>query len=196
MRRGLKILTCLSTIAAVILVLGANAIQNETAGLWGGLFLMLAVFCGLLEDYLRRQDNLQKPITTVEATVISHRTVRERVGRRQTAMYYHVLFRTVEGKRLEFRVSELDYDDFDVGETGPLRYRGWEFLSFGVKDKSGITPMAPLPDEYEPRPEPKSASQRAGEQIASLWRRLTIRPVKREAAEKKNDGILTHELDE
>lgn len=195
MRSALRILTRLSAIGAVILVLGANAVQNETAGLWGGLFLILAVLCGLLEDYLRRLDNRQKPITTVEATVISHRIVRERVGRRQTAVYNHVLFRTAEGKLLEFRVSELDYDDFDVGETGPLRYRGGEFLSFGVKDKSGITPMAPLPDEYESRPEPKSAIQRAREQIASLWIRLTARPGKPEAQEKHN-GILTHELDE
>ena len=66
-------------------------------------------------------------------------------------------------------MSELDFEDYDVGETGLLRYRGWEFLSFGVKDKSDFKPMAPLPEEYEPKPEPESAAQRIARKLHAMW---------------------------
>lgn len=199
MRRALSILARLLTAAAIVLMLIASATEG-LAGLWGGLCVLLAVLCGFLEDRMKRQDNQKKPVTAVEATVLSHRTVRERVGRSNYVINYYVCFRTAEGKRLEFQVSELDYDDFDVDETGPLRYRGWEFLSFGVRDKSAVKPIAPLPEEYDlPREQKRGTAP---------WRRTMTdkrraapekrdgRAVPEQTASGKNDGILTHELDE
>ena len=147
---------------------------------------------------MRRQDNQKKPITSVEATVVSHHKVRERVGRRNSVIRYFMTFKTADGQVMEFNVSEIDYDDFDIGETDLLRYRGWEFLSFGVKDKSHIKPIAPLPEEYEPAPEQKSTAVKVKESIIALWNKLTSRSeAKSEAVDQEEKpGILTHELDE
>lgn len=150
-----------------------------------------------MKDRQSRKMNAQKPPVTVEATVVSHRIIQEKAGSRYVTRYY-ISFRPADGSpNLEFEVSQLDFEDFDVGEAGPLRYRGWEFLSFGVKDKSGFKPMAPLAEEYEAKPEPKSALQRAGDRIYSLWMQLKAKPVHQEKmARDRADGILTHELDE
>lgn len=197
MRRALSILARLLTAAAIVLMLISSATEG-LAGLWGGLCVLLAVLCGFLEDRMKRQDNQKKPITNVEATVVSHHQVRERVGRNSSVIRSYITFKTADGQVVEFNVSEIDYEDFDIGETDLLRYRGWQFLSFGVKDKSHIKPIAPLPEEYEPAPEPQSALAKAGEKAAALWTKLTSRTAQQsdEAAPPKDDGILTHELDE
>lgn len=197
MRRALSILARLLTAAAIVLMLISSATEG-LAGLWGGLCVLLAVLCGFLEDRMKRQDNQKKPITNVEATVVSHHQVRERVGRNSSVIRSYITFKTADGQVVEFNVSEIDYEDFDIGETDLLRYRGWQFLSFGVKDKSHIKPIAPLPEEYEPAPEPQSALAKAGEKVAALWTKLTSRTAQQsdEAAPPKDDGILTHELDE
>ena len=198
MRKVLNILARLLTGAAIALILLSNATKGSSSGLWGGVCVLLAVLCGFLEDHMKRQDNQKKPVINVEATVVSHHQVRERVGRNHSVIRCYITFQTTDGQVLEFNVSEIDYDDFDIGESGPLRYRGWEFLSFGVKDKSHIKPIAPLPEEYEPVPEPKSALSKAGEKAVALWTKLTSRTAQQsdEAAPPKDDGILTHELDE
>ncbi len=184
-------------LAAFALLYAAQQTADFRCVLAGGGLLGVMVLLNWLNDRHLRKMNVRTPAVTVEAEVVSHRMAQERVGNKYITRYY-ISFRPVDGSpNLEFEVSQLDYEDFDAGETGPLRYRGWEFLSFGVKDKSGFEPMAPLAEEYEPRPEPKSAIQRAGEQIASLWARLTTRFARRDSPAQENaDGILTHELDE
>lgn len=163
-----------------------------------GIFIVgVMLILSWVKDRQRCKLNAQKPPVTVEATVASHRIIQEKAGSRHITRYY-ITFRPADGSpNLEFEISQLNYEDFDVGETGPLRYRGWEFLSFGVKDKSGFKPMAPLAEEYEAQAEPKTALQRAGDRLHSLWERLRTKPVQQDGAARKNDdGILTHELDE
>lgn len=198
MRDILNILARLLTGAAVTLMLLSSVTEGLAAGIWGVMCILLAVLCGFLKDRMIRQDNQKKPITNVEATVVSHHQVRERVGRNSSVIRSYITFKTADGQVVEFNVSEIDYEDFDIGETDLLRYRGWQFLSFGVKDKSHIKPIAPLPEEYEPAPEPQSALAKAWEKAAALWTKLTSRTAQQSdvAAPPKDDGILTHELDE
>ena len=196
MRKVLNILARLMTVAAIALMLLADATEGLTAGLWSGMCVLLAVLCGFLDDRMKRQDNQKKLIIDVEATVLSHRTVRERMGRGNYVINYYVCFRTADGQRLEFQVSELDFGDFDVGENGPLRYRGWQFLSFGVKDKSGIEPMAPLPEEYDqPQAEKPSPVRQFAAWLKTKMSKTDQKP-EMQAERKPEVGILTHELDE
>lgn len=145
-----------------------------------------------VKDRQRRKMNAQKPPVTVEATVVNHRIIQEKAGSRYITRYY-ITFRPTDGSsRLEFEVSQLDFEDFDVGETGPLRYRGREFLSFGVKDKSSIKPLAPLPEEYEPRPGPQPWHVRIRQMFA---KGDEMRQGRSNPSKNADDGILTHELD-
>lgn len=194
----MKLLIRLLTTAAVLLMLAASTWHSLPAGLMGGLLVTLVLLCGYLEMRAQQRENDRKPIITVEATVVSHHQVRERVGRNQSVIRSYITFQTTDGQVLEFNVSEIDYDDFDIGETGPLRYRGWQFLSFGVKDKSHIKPIAPLPEEFDPAPEPVSAFAGVREKLAWLWTKLTSRKTGQpdESLQTKDNGILTHELDE
>lgn len=198
MRKVLNILARLLTGAAIALILLSNATKGSSSGLWGGVCVLLAVLCGFLEDHMKRQDNQKKPVINVEATVVSHHQVRERVGRNHSVIRCYITFQTTDGQVLEFNVSEIDYEDFDIGETGLLRYRGWEFLSFGVKDKSHIKPIAPLPEEFESAPEPESALASIREKVTGLWTKLTSQKARQpdESLPTKDNGILTHELDE
>lgn len=194
MRKVLNILAGLLTSAAIILMLFSSGTDVPTAGLWGGVFLLLTVLCAFLNDRVERHDNKKKPVTSVEATVVSHHKVRQRVGRNYYVTRCYLTFKTADGQVAEFEVSEMDYDDFDIGETDLLRYRGWEFLSFGVKDKSHIKPMAPLPEEYDCIEEEESLCDKAAAFLSKLTDRS--RQKNGESAAEKADGILTHELDE
>ena len=83
-----------------------------------------------------------------------------------------------------------------MDETGLLRYRGWEFLSFGVKDKTDFKPMAPLPEEYAPKPEPESAAQRIARKLHAMWTSFISPKEKQENVSEPDEGILSHEIDE
>ena len=194
MHKSVKIVFWPAAIAAVLLLLAGEAMENMVyyslgMGLFGVLFLL-----GLWQEHRRRAENNRRPINSVEATVVSHYTRRERVGHTTVTRWY-ITFGPADGSpTLTFEVSQLDYEDFDLGEIGPLRYRGWEFLSFGVKDKSDFKPMAPLPEEYEYRPgEPKSICQRIGEKLKAM---KPARTASAKHTEVQNNSILTHELDE
>lgn len=195
--------------AAMILLFGAK-IGNSLLALLGGLLAIgLALFLGWLADRVRRRANQKNPITTVEATVVSHRVETHRT-RSMTTYSYYVTFRPADGSpNVEFEVSEIDFDDYDIGETGPLRYRTWEFLSFNIPDRSGMKPIAPLPEEYEPAPDEitvevewegtKARMNALKEKLAALWKRVKAQDTEEleaDSAVKKDDGILTHELDE
>lgn len=194
MRKALNILIRLLTGTAIVLMLFSSGTEVPTAGLWGAVFLLLAVLCAFLNDRVERHDNKKKPVTSVEATVVSHHKVRERVGRNHSVIRCYITFKATDGQVAEFEVSEIDYDDFDIGETDLLRYRGLEFLSFGVKDKSHIKPMAPLPEEYDYIEEEESLRDKAAAFLSMLTDRS--RQKNGESAAEKADGILTHELDE
>lgn len=193
----MMLLNRILTFIAVAALVTAAFMPSLPAALAAGVMVGVVVLCLGLDIRAHQRRNDQKPIVTTEATVLSHRTTTERVGKGKYILYW-VAFRTADGARLEFNVSQLDYEDFDIGESGPLRYRGWQFLSFGVKDKSHIKPIAPLPEEYEPAPERKSALSKAGEKAVALWTKLTSRKARQpdESLPTKDDGILTHELDE
>ncbi len=193
MRTALNVIMKVLAVLAVITMLMATQTHNLVAGLWGGAFIILGLLSGLFLEYLRRRDNQRKPVVTVEAKVVSHRTMRERVGR-TTVVRYYITFKTADSELLEFSVSQIDFEDFDVGETGPLRYRGWEFMSFGVKDKSHIKPMAPLPEEYDRTVEEESLRDKAAAFLSELVERS--RPETAEDAPAQDDGVLTHELDD
>lgn len=197
MKALFKLIEWCAAIAAVLLCYAGYHGNNPLLYLPGACIVGLMLVFHRLNDRWRYKENTQTPITTVEAKITGHRFEQERAGKQRIIRYY-ITFRPTDGSRsLEFQVSQLDFEDFDVGETGPLRYRGWEFLSFGVTDKSGFTPMAPLAEEYEAKPEPKSGWQRQAERMRSMWKRLRTKPAQPEAiASDNDDGILTHELDE
>lgn len=195
--------------AAVILLLGARFAGNLPAFLGGSLLIGLALFLGWLADRVRRKENQKNPITTVDATVVSHRVETHR-SRSMTTYRYYVTFRPEDGSpNVEFEVSEIDFDDFDIGEKGPLRYRTWEFLSFNLPDRSDMKPLAPLPEEYEPAPDEitvevdwrgmKARLAALKEKLVCLWKRVKAHDKEKlEAVSdvEKVDGILNHELDE
>lgn len=195
--------------AAVILLLGARIGGSLLALLGGSLAIGLALFLGWVAECARRKENQKNPITTVEATVVSHRVETHR-SRSMTTYNYYVTFRPEDGSpNVEFEVSEIDFDDFDIGETGPLRYRTWEFLSFNIPDRSDMKPIAPLPEEYEPAPDEitvevdwegtKARMNALKEKLVGLWARVKAQDpeeLEEDSAVEKDDGILTHELDE
>ena len=187
-----KVLRSLSAVfVAVFLMLTIVGQRLLSAG-----FLVLALLCGALEKHLRDKEQSGLPINAVQAAVVSHHKVRERVSRNYSVTRCYITFKTTEGQVVEFSVSEIDYDDFDVGETGLLRYRGGEFLSFGVRDKSHIQPIAPLPDEYD-RAEPRKQS--IVQRIAAWVKAQTTKTDRKSGKFEENrlkSGVLTHELDE
>lgn len=193
----MMLLNRILTFIAVAALVTAAFMPSLPAALAAGVMVGVVILRLGLDIRAHQRRNDQKPIVTTEATVLSHRTTTERVGKGKYILYW-VAFRTADGARLEFNVSQLDYEDFDIGETDLLRYRGWQFLSFGVKDKSHIKPIAPLPEEYEPVPEPDSALASICEKVAGLWTNLTSRKARQpdESLPTKDNGILTHELDE
>jgi len=193
MRAALNVILKVLAVLAVIIVLTATQTHNLEAGLLGGAFVILGLLGNWLLEQLHQRDNQRKPVITVEAKTVSHRMFRERVGR-TTVVRYYITFKTTDGELLEFSVSQFDFEDFDIGETGPLRYRGWEFLSFGVKDKSHIKPIAPLPEEYDRIEEEESLRDKAAAFLSELAERSRQESTQDEPA--KDDGVLTHELDE
>lgn len=196
MKLVMTVLTWTTGLGGIMLIEMAEQSGNPVYIVAGGCCIGVVVLLTLLNDRLRRQENEKKPITEVEATVVGHYTQRERVGR-TTQIRWYITFDPADGSpKVDLEVSELDYEDYDIGETGLLRYRGWQFLSFGVKDKSGIKPMAPLPEEYEPRPEPESAKHRIVRKLRVLWGKLATPRAKAENVSETKDGILTHEIDE
>ena len=193
MRAALNVILKVLAVLAVIIVLTATQTHNLEAGLLGGAFVILGLLGSWLLEQIHQRDNQRKPVITVEAKTVSHRMFRERVGR-TTVVRYYITFKTTDGELLEFSVSQFDFEDFDIGETGPLRYRGWEFLSFGVKDKSHIKPIAPLPEEYDRIEEEESLRDKAAAFLSELAERSRQESTQDEPA--KDDGVLTHELDE
>ena len=193
MRAALNVILKVLAVLAVIIVLTATQTHNLEAGLLGGAFVILGLLGNWLLEQIHQRDNQRKPVITVEAKAVSHRMFRERVGR-TTVVRYYITFKTTDGELLEFSVSQFDFEDFDIGETGPLRYRGWEFLSFGVKDKSHIKPIAPLPEEYDRIEEEESLRDKAAAFLSELAERSRQESTQDEPA--KDDGVLTHELDE
>lgn len=196
----LKVITRVIGFGTAVLLISATGENAMRFRLLATLLLVVLLLIGRLAAYFQRKENEQQPIVAVEASVVSHRTIREEVGR-STVIRYYITFRPVDGgMSVELEVSELNFEDFDLDETGTLRYRGWEFLSFGLKDKSGVKPIAPLPEEYEPRPEPKRRRISLKEALMALRTRHARHSVphkaEAESAPAKGPGILTHELDE
>ena len=196
MKLAMTILTWAAGLGGFVLLGMAEQSGSLVYVLAGGGCIGIVVLLSLLNDRIRRLENEKKPITEVEATVVGHYIRRDRAGRTTVTRWY-ITFRPTDGSpNVEFEVSELDFDDFDINETGLLRYRGWQFLSFGVKDKSAIKPVAPLPEEYESKPEPESRVQRATRKLHALWTRFMNSKEKRATVPELDDGILTHEIEE
>ncbi len=196
----LKVISWVIGIGAAVLYIAGAGENTMQFRLLAVLLLVVYLPIGMLVTYFQRKGNEQKPIVTVEARVVSHRTLREKVGRNAIIRYY-ITFRPADGSMsVELEVSKLDFEDFDQGETGTLRYRGWEFLSFGLKDKSAIKPIAPLPEEYEPQPEPKRRRISLKEAFMALRirhaRLSALHKTEAESAPVKDQGILTHELED
>lgn len=188
-----KWLTRLTVVSSLLFCLQLIQFQakRDTALLSGMLVTAgLTVLLGCLAECTRRSEARRMPIVSIDATLTSHRTeyVRGARYRSHHDLLYFVTFRTADRQLLEFQVSRLNYEDFDLDETGELRYRGSEFLSFGLMDKSGIPPMAPLPEEYAP---PSQPPRRIARQKHS-----SPQQVSPDACKPSTTGILTHELEE
>lgn len=210
----------LSTIGMVLLVIGfllalASSVTDDFTIFAWSLFLWFAGFGVIyLADRVRRKENQKNPITTVEATVVGHRMETHHTRYSHSQTFYMTFKPDDGGDKLEFEVPEADYQDFDAGDKGPLRYRTWEYLSFCAKDMSEVEPISPLPEEYDP--DMKEVAEESGwdqaeklldlatEKTKALWQNAKERcgewrmdrSVQRDEAAEKEDVILTHELDE
>lgn len=201
-------------VGALVLMLAARVSGNLGLCLLGVLLFGMMALVISLADNLRRKENEKNPITTVEATVVGHR-METYHGRYSTSQSFYITFKPEDGSdALEFKVSEAEYQDFGVGDKGPLRYRTWEYLSFCAKDMSEVEPLSRLPKEYDP--DVKEAAENSGwdqaeksldtatEKAGEFWKKVKdccgemrkAKSVQRDEAAEKDTGILTHELDE
>ena len=68
---------------------------------------------------------------TVWAEVIStYRTERSSYNGTGTRVECAVVFKTEEGKKLSFRISELSYPHYRKGEKGTLKYKAGRLIDF------------------------------------------------------------------
>ena len=88
--------------------------------LWLVLILLLAV------RFARRR---LAPEKTVWAQVEDKHKI-EFYSRSGPQARYTVVFRTEDGKKLSFYVSEFSYGGYRRGETGTLKYRGDRIIDF------------------------------------------------------------------
>lgn len=203
-----KGVTLLFAAALALLLIGFAG--NMAAAMAVGMLLALAAFgIALLGDEVRRAANRKNPITTVKATVVEHRM--ETYHSRYSAHHqFFITFQIADGDPLEFEVPEQDYQDFGKGDTGPLRYRTWEYISFNRPvDEEHPDP----PEGYVPGPEEVLVEvdwtktiawlNLVKEKALSWWNKVkekAVRPAPQakqpEEANAEKSGILTHEIDE
>ena len=70
-------------------------------------------------------------VRTVKAIVVStYRTERVSYKGAGTKVECGVVFKTENGKKLSFRVSELSYGSYKKGERGTLKYKGDRLIDF------------------------------------------------------------------
>lgn len=103
---------------------------------WGAALLLQ-----LLEQRRRRDVNVMRTITAVQAKVVARRidwVGSERCRRRA----YYLRFATDTGESLEFEVSEIEYSRFEDGESGTLEYRGNEYLGLRRYDLGELKPVS------------------------------------------------------
>lgn len=135
--------------------------------------LVFLVGGGLLAllDYLQRRrekrENDAKPLTSIPARVTDRRSIMVGKGRYRRKAYY-LTFTTEDGSMHEFEVSELEFSRLGMGESGTLEFRGWEYLGLRRYDLGDVEPVA-APDVQAERPA--------------------------DAAVRKVEGVLTHELE-
>ena len=92
---------------------------------------------GRIDSKIRQamdEDNRQKPLLTVSATVVSYRVGYQhrssgRHGVRSTP-YWYVTFRTSRYGDVELQVSHDVYMACPKNRQGTLTYQGWQFISF------------------------------------------------------------------
>lgn len=173
-------------VAALILGVAARVANRPELFVFAVVLLATAWLSTCLLDHLRRKQNEKNPITTVTASVAGHRMETHR-SRYTTSHTFYLTFKPEDGgEALEFEVPEKDYQDFGSGDKGPLRYRTWEYISFCARDLSEVTPLAPIPEEYDSVPaDPDEASAEPSSALAA-----------EQATPDEDNGILTHELDE
>ena len=128
MEDTLKLVSKVLFITCLILFAVEDMMDTEWL-IWLALGMSFLGFgAGGLWQYVRRKKNASKPITTVDAKVLYRRL--ERYGRYKANRRYFILFRLADGKCREFEVPYAEYKAHAEDETGVLRYRTWEYLSF------------------------------------------------------------------
>lgn len=152
---------------SIVLLMIGHVTEAEDDFFW---FVVIVAGVGVLlkeaAAKLRLEENKSKPVTTVDATIMSHRT--ESWDQRRYDTRYFVKFLIGQDKvRLELEVPMTEFEALHPGDTGVLRYRDWEYLS------------------YVP-------GQRVEEIILPPVETQTIQM----QAVSTDDGILAHELDE
>ena len=157
---------CFAGLALTLIYRGCGS----AGPVWGiVLVFAAAVACNLLAEHVRREKNKENPITEAEAVFMSRRTERHgRYGRK----YFLKFMMKKDHTQLEFEVPYSEFDVYTMGDTGVLRYRTWEYLSFSRGRV--LTEQTALPVE-------------SGQ--IEMYDLQADAPV-------KDDGILLHELDE
>lgn len=199
-----KGVTLLFVLACVLSLIGFIGRVPVALGV-GILLLFVAFGVALLGDEVRRAANRKNPITTAEATVVGHRM--ETYHSRYSASHqFFMTFQIGDGEPQEFEVPEQDYQDFGKGDTGPLRYRTWEYISFNrPADEENQDP----PEGYVSSADEVPLEVDWSETIAQLnalkekaltwWNNLKARRTKHKESpteeKEETSGVLTHEID-
>lgn len=151
---------------SIVLLFFGYVTEAEGEFIWFvGIIAVVGVLLRAGAAKFRLEENKSKPVTTVNATIMSHRT--ESWDRRRYDTRYFVKFLIGQDKvRLELEVPMLEFEALHPGDTGVLRYRDWEYLSFVPGQRVEATILPPV--------ETKTIQM---QEVST------------------DDGILTHEID-
>lgn len=170
MEDALKLVSKVLLIAGMLLCTADRVLDTEWL-MWLAVGLLVLGFgADCLWRYVRRKNNASNPITTVRAKVLYRRF--KRYGRHKAQRRYFITFRPENGVCLEFGVPYAEYEARTEGETGVLRYRTWEYLSFTRGEVLTETPPAAI----------EVSSSIVMQEIET-------------AGPQPTSGILTHEID-
>ena len=152
---------------SIVLLFFGYVTEAEGEFVWFvGIIAVVGVLLRERAAKLRLEENKSKPVTTVNATIMSHRTEsRDRWG--YDKRYYVKFLIGQEKLRLELELPKSESEALHPGDTGVLRYRDWEYLSFVPGQRVEETILPPV--------ETKTIQM---QEVST------------------DDGILTHEIDE
>ncbi len=143
-----RLATAVAVLGGLGMLLGGSILETSDWGLPLLLLGGLVMLAGMLWTRHTLKAAIEKaPVQESRARVLNKRDAWEKSGRKYTRMHY-LQFRTEDGREMEFQVSDIDHNRWNIGDEGILRWREWQFLSFS---------------QWSLGTEPLTAGQHAGE---------------------------------